>query len=468
MKHNLSEKIIKSQSLACKLAIKNLLFRVFIEKRPADKVLSDFFRNNRQYGSRDRRLMLDLSFAVFRWWGWLKKQLPKDTIDQLESQNIITGIDSLKITNKSLSNLLIEACMLERLQTIPKEMLTIWAKDADIKLPSKLFTESSDDIIQFGIKTLNKIESLEQSGQKIKPLITELIPECAPALFPENIDLNRLITFFQKRPPMWLRAQTENISELLKNLKNANMDAHLSDTVKGAIFINDPRVNLYTLEEFQKGLFEVQDLASQAIGLVCNPSPGERWWDSCAGAGGKSLQLSFLMQGKGSVTASDIREYKLDDLKRRARRAAISNIRCSAWNGKALKLKKQSNFDGVLVDAPCSCSGTWRRNPDAKWNVSVNDVKDISKIQTKILQNAATGVKPNGVLVYATCSIFTEENQNIVDKFLKGNQSFELEPFVNPLTGNKTNGTAQIYPWDGNCDATFIARFRKKNKLIVE
>ncbi len=456
MKNNLSEKIIKSQSVACKLAIKNLLFKVFFEKRPADKVLSDFFKNNRQYGSRDRRLMLDLSFAVFRWWGWLKKLLPEEVSIQFSTQKS----DLFTINNKNLSMLLFNACMLDRLQAIPKEMLSLWTNDAGIKLLPKLFPESSNNVIQSGIETFNYINQSEQRNKK--PLITDLIPECALGLFPADVDINRLITFFQKRPPMWLRAQTENISQLLKKLKSAGMDAHLSDTVKGAIFINDPRVNLYTLEEFKNGQFEVQDLASQAIGLVCNPSPGERWWDSCAGAGGKSLQLSFLMQGKGSITASDIREYKLDDLKRRARRAAISNIRCSGWNGKALKLKKQNNFDGVLVDAPCSCSGTWRRNPDAKWNVSVDDVKEISKIQTKVLQNAATGVKPNGVLVYATCSIFNEENQNIIEKFLKSSQNFELEPFTNPLTGKKADGTAQIYPWDGNCDATFIARLRKK------
>jgi 16S rRNA (cytosine967-C5)-methyltransferase len=464
MRHNLPEKIIKSQSQACKLAIKNLLVKVFIEKRPADKVLSDFFRNNKQYGSRDRRLMLDISFAVFRWWGWLKKLLPRDVISQLDCQrsSIESNTDTFKLSNKHLSMLLIEACILDRLETIPKEMLSIWAKDAGIKLTSKLLSDSIDDIVQSGVRSFTELNHSALNNQNVKPSASELIPECAPGLFPSGINLNRLIACFQRRPPMWLRAQTENISDLLKKLKKLNMDAHLSDTVKGAIYINDPRINLYTLEEFRKGLFEVQDLASQAIGLVCNPSPGERWWDSCAGAGGKSLQLSFLMKGKGSVTASDIREYKLDDLKKRARRANASNIRCSSWDGKALKLKKQNNFDGVLVDAPCSCSGTWRRNPDAKWNVTLNGVKEISKIQTKVLQNAATGVKPNGVLVYATCSIFDEENQTIIDKFLKNNQNFELEPFINPLTGKKTNGTVQVFPWDGDCDATFIARFRKK------
>ena len=461
MKYHLPEKILKSQSLACKLAIKNLLLKVLVEKRPADKVVSDFFRNNKQYGSRDRRLMLDMSFAIFRWWGWLKKILPIDVLKQFSNQKSIDDIKSLNISNKSLSMLFVGACVLDELHGVAKEMVTLWAKEADIEVTPKLFPKSSSDIIQSGIANFTELNLFQQSERKSELKISDLIPECAPSLFPDGVDLNKLISFFQRRPPMWLRAQTENPSGLVTKFKKFDMDASLSDRVKGAILVNDPRVNLYTLEEFRKGLFEVQDLASQAIGLVCNPIPGERWWDSCAGAGGKSLQLSFLMKGKGSIVASDIREYKLDDLKRRARRAAISNIRCAPWDGKALKYKKQGKYDGVLVDAPCSCSGTWRRNPDAKWNFSTSDVKEIAKIQTKVLQNAATGVKPGGTLVYATCSIFHEENRDIVDKFLKGSQNFVLEPFINPLTGKKTDGTTQVYPWDGNCDATFIARFRK-------
>ena len=461
MKNNLPLNILKSQSEACKSAIKYLLAKVFLEGRPADKVLSDFFKNNRKYGSRDRRLMLDVSFAVFRWWGWIKVDLSKNLLKQFEDSSS-DNQSIFVISNAQLTKIILIACILDNLESIPKEILSLWTEESGVKLQANRPVIFDSDMLK--LIDSDFIYKSDSSGQSCKLSIDKLIPKCALEFLPENIDINKLISYFQKRPPMWLRAQTNKIDELILKLKSVNMDAHLSKIVKGAIQINDPRVNLYTLDEFKEGKFEVQDLASQAIGLVCNPKPGERWWDSCAGAGGKSLQLSFLMYGKGSVTASDIREYKLDDLKRRARRAAVSNIRCTPWNGKALKLKKQNNFDGVLVDAPCSCSGTWRRNPDARWNTSVKDINEITKIQTKILQNAATGVKPNGILVYATCSVFTEENQKIVDKFLKSSHNFELEPFINPLTGAKTNGTAQILPWDGNCDATFIAKFRKLKK----
>jgi 16S rRNA (cytosine967-C5)-methyltransferase len=169
------------------------------------------------------------------------------------------------------------------------------------------------------------------------------------------------------------------------------------------------------------------------------------------------------MQRRGSVIASDIREYKLDDLRKRARRAEFPNIICKEWDGKALRSKQQQKFDGVLVDAPCSCSGTWRRNPDARWTTTVADVNEIAALQLKILCNAAGGVKPGGTLIYATCSVMEIENRDVVEKFIQENKNFELEPFINPLNNGLTCGMLQVYPWDANCDAMFVARLRRNN-----
>ncbi len=167
------------------------------------------------------------------------------------------------------------------------------------------------------------------------------------------------------------------------------------------------------------------------------------------------------MKNKGRIVATDIRAYKLDDLKKRAKRAKRANIECKEWDGKALRSNKRYKYDGVLVDAPCTCSGTWRRNPDARWRLSDSEPDEMSNLQMKILQNAATGVKPNGTLIYATCSVLKKENLDLVKKFLLNNKNFIMEPFINPLTENKTKGYLQVYPWDGNCDAMFVAKFRK-------
>ena len=456
----LPEKIVKSQSNACKELVKTLLFEVFINKRPADKVLSYYFRNNKHFGSRDRKIFIEVSFSIFRWWGWIKELLPITLIDQLSRQDI--NCESIIISNKSLCIILLSSSLLDNRDMIPEDIVKLWARELKFTLPSNsvfkidMKLEEQQNLIKLVAASLTE-------NKNIKLSILDLIPQWAPQFFPKDSDINKIISFFQRRPPMWLRCQSQNPNKLVSAFRNYNLEAVLNKTVKNAICINKAKVNLYTLYEFQKGQFEIQDLASQAIGLACNPSPGERWWDSCAGAGGKSLQLSFLMNGKGSVVATDIREYKLVDLKKRAKRASVPNIQCSPWDGKALRLRKRYKFDGVLVDAPCSCSGTWRRNPDAKWNITTDQVDEIKDIQLKILQNASTGVKTKGVLVYATCSIFYKENDDTVNMFLSSNNDFELEPFTNPITGIQTDGTMQIYPWEGNCDATFVARFRRKS-----
>jgi 16S rRNA (cytosine967-C5)-methyltransferase len=204
------------------------------------------------------------------------------------------------------------------------------------------------------------------------------------------------------------------------------------------------------------------------IGMVCAPLPGERWWDCCAGGGGKTLQLASLLQRKGVVVATDIREYKLDDLKMRARRAGFPNIRRSPWDGKAPRKKKAGLYDGVLVDAPCSCSGVWRRNPDAKWNTDEAEIAEMSDLQLKILTAASAGVKPGGVLVYGTCSLFDPENRTVVSKFLESHPDFTLESFADPLSGKLCQGTLQIRPWDSDSDSMFAARMRRSAAAKTE
>ena len=168
------------------------------------------------------------------------------------------------------------------------------------------------------------------------------------------------------------------------------------------------------------------------------------------------------MQRKGTVVATDIREYKLEDLRKRARRAGFPNIQTRAWDGKGVRPQHRERFDGVLVDAPCSCSGVWRRNPDGVWTLNPQEVAETAQLQTRILEAAAPGVKPGGVLIYATCSVFKEENREQAAAFLARHPEFVPERFPHPLTGElTTDGMLQITPADADCDAMFVARMRK-------
>ena len=265
----------------------------------------------------------------------------------------------------------------------------------------------------------------------------------------------------QTRSPLWLRAQNREVGEIIESLRRDGLQVETPARIKNALLIPGGKVNLTELEAYKRGWIEVQDLSSQCIGQICAPRPGQHWWDACAGGGGKSLQLAALMHGKGSITASDIRNSKLEELKRRARHGGFSNIRTRGWDGVQIPVKENS-CDGVLIDAPCSSSGRWRRNPESRWLLTEERVAKLAAIQKKLLDAASKAVKPGGVLVFATCSLLCSENRLNVESFLAAHPEFTLEEFPHPLTGETLPGYVQILPQDGDCDASFIARFRKR------
>jgi 16S rRNA (cytosine967-C5)-methyltransferase len=174
---------------------------------------------------------------------------------------------------------------------------------------------------------------------------------------------------------------------------------------------------------FQTGAIEIQDEASQIAALVCGAEPGMRVLDLAAGAGGKSLALAALMENKGEIIACDSDAKRLAQLSPRARRAGAKIIRSRVLG----KEKPQGRFDIVLVDAPCSGSGTWRRSPEMKWRLSEERLKAFASLQSHLLERAASYVVKGGRLVYATCSILPKENTDRVAAFLSRVKTFETE-----------------------------------------
>jgi len=191
---------------------------------------------------------------------------------------------------------------------------------------------------------------------------------------------------------------------------------------------------LFNLPAFKNGLFELQDEASQLVGHLVAPQPGERVLDLCAGAGGKTLQLGALMQSKGSLMATDISAHRLEKLTPRMRRAGLSNVRPVPIRGMSdVHLKRaKGRFDRILIDAPCSGTGTWRRNPDLKWRPL--DLEALNRTQLELLEGSVRLLKPGGRIVYATCSILPEENERIVDRFLARHPDFSLCPAAEILS----------------------------------
>jgi 16S rRNA (cytosine967-C5)-methyltransferase len=172
------------------------------------------------------------------------------------------------------------------------------------------------------------------------------------------------------------------------------------------------------------------------------------------------LHLSALMERSGFVLATDPRASSLAELRRRTKATRVGHIVARKANVVADAVDDEP-FDGVLVDAPCSGLGTWNRNPDARWRMTADGVRKHAKLQKQLLSASAKGVRPEGTLVYAVCTLTNDETTEVVAHFLDQHKDFQLEPFSHPLSREKTDGTAWIWPWMGPCNGMFVARFRK-------
>ncbi|MFN6038280.1 MAG: RsmB/NOP family class I SAM-dependent RNA methyltransferase [Bacteroidota bacterium] len=186
------------------------------------------------------------------------------------------------------------------------------------------------------------------------------------------------------------------------------------------------RKNIFDTKAFKNGFFELQDVSSQRVAHFMRLKEGMRVVDACAGGGGKSLHIASLLKNKGKVISMDVRENKLEELKRRAARAGVSNIETRVVNDDNLK-KLEGYADTLLLDVPCSGLGVLRRNPDAKWKLTPEKIIAVRELQKNILSSYSPIVKSGGSLVYATCSILPIENTEQIKKFLDSNKEFEME-----------------------------------------
>lgn len=198
--------------------------------------------------------------------------------------------------------------------------------------------------------------------------------------------------------------------------------------------------NLFKTAAFQDGWFEMQDIGSQHITPLLEVGPSMRVVDACSGAGGKSLHLAALMQNKGYVLAMDIHEHKLATLKKRAKRAGAHMIETRPITSTKTVKRLKEKFDRVLLDVPCSGTGVFKRNPDAKWHLSEQNLKELVQLQSEILERYSKMCKPGAYLVYATCSILPRENQHQVSRFLANNPQFELISELSLLPGINSQG----------------------------
>lgn len=246
--------------------------------------------------------------------------------------------------------------------------------------------------------------------------------------------------------PVTGRVNTLKISrcELLKSL-STRFEVHPTAFSPYGFFFTK-RIPLQTTAEFQEGLFEIQDEGSQLMAELIDAGPGDHVLDYCAGAGGKTLAFAHKMKGKGQIYLYDIRKHALQRAKVRLKRAGVQNAQ-------PFQEGKKQQMDWILVDAPCSGTGTYRRNPDLKWKLTKKNLDELIALQKKIVQSALPFLKPGGKLVYVTCSLLREENEEQIMRFIK-NLPLELQglPF-------------RTHPIPGGMDGFFGAVMNKSSRV---
>jgi len=403
----------------------DLLDIFFSSRAPFDIVMSKYFKNNRWIGSGDRRAIAEFSYEIFR------------------------NFEKLKFITQKITNNFGRFFVLTHMRF------------------NRKFSRKQIEEIFSGRKYAP--EKLSEFEQKFLSRNPESFPDYAQLNYPEWLDpyLRRV---FNKNSFAYemkalngkacvdlrvnsLVATKDQAKNLLSEFKIENTEYSENGLriLNGRISRSHPAI--------RDGIVEIQDEGSQLIAELCGVRPGDTVVDYCAGAGGKTLALAAYMENKGQIFAMDKYPERLKNAKKRFRRANVNNVFCQEINSKWMKRHKEF-ADVVLIDVPCSGTGTWRRNPDMRAKFCENDLKELLEIQAEILRIARNLVKPGGRLVYSTCSILKEEDEDQIEKFLKKFNEFELQKVE---LKNYGGDFLKLTPFRNGTDGFFAAILKKKS-----
>ena len=219
--------------------------------------------------------------------------------------------------------------------------------------------------------------------------------------------------------------------------------------------------DLTALSAFREGKFMVQDGAARLVSLIADVKPGQKVLDVCAAPGGKSFSSAFAMEDNGKITSCDLHENKLKRIYEGGERLGLTCIETVTADGRDHRADWDGKFDTVLVDAPCSGLGIIRKKPDTRYK-KADELFTLPVIQAAILENAARYVRPGGTLVYSTCTILPEENEQVTDAFLAEHPDFTKDAFVLPDPVGKTDGSLTLWPQRHETDGFYICRMKRQ------
>ena len=415
-----------------------VLTDVFTQHRPASEALKDWGKAHRFAGSTDRHAIGTLVYDVLR-----RRNTAAARMGDGRPRALVLGVlrEVWNLPAEEIENLCTEQHGPGVLTAAEKTAL---GRDMRSDLPAHIRGDFPEWLMPsmsqvFGVRAAEEGAALSQRAPidlRVNTLKT---------------DRAKLLEAFAKHG-----AEAGPLSPLCVRIKSPDA--------------NTRNINVEVEPAHGMGWFEVQDAASQVAALMSGVKPGERVADICAGAGGKTLALAAMMQNKGKVVAYDADRHRLRPIFDRMTRAGVTNIDVIAAD-EASKLDEMGGFDCVLIDAPCSGSGSWRRKPDAKWRLAEMQLKQRIKDQREVLERGAELVKTGGRLVYITCSVLPEENTAQIEAFLKVHTDFEIIPYAKqwtaaigtpaPVSADGSTSSLLLTPAQHGTDGFFIAVMRR-------
>lgn len=348
------------------------LDEIFEQGRYADKVIERNLKNQKKWGARDRKFFAETVYEIVRW---------ERLLSYLADDN-----DFWKIW---------AAYWVKQGHELPD-----WPELEG--LSARTINERQKDIPSFAVAQSIPDWMFERGLKEIGP------------------EWKDVVRALNKAADVYLRTNTLKITpdELSKVLEQDGIIvSKVSPDLPDALRLIE-RKNVFITDAFKKGFFEVQDASSQMIAPLLGVQPGHRVVDACAGAGGKSLHMAALMKNKGKIISLDIHEWKLKELKIRARRDGVDVIETRVIDSNKVIKRMYDSADRVLLDVPCSGMGVLRRNPDSKWKLNNDEVERLRDLQYEILTSYSPMTKKGGRLVYATCSLLPSENEKQIERFL--------------------------------------------------
>lgn len=371
-------------------AVIDALHMIFNQEEYADKVVEKVLKRDKRWGSRDRGFIAETTYEIVRY-----KRLYQEIA---EVKSPFSRADLFRI-------------------------FAVWLTLRGIALP---------DWDQFKNTPTRRIKGRFDELAKIRKY-REALPDWLDELGVEAFGAAKWseeLTALNQEASVVLRVNRlkTNLNTLQKELTALGIETTRLKEYPDALLLKQRR-DVFKTPLFKKGWFEVQDAASQLVAPFLEVTPGQFVVDACAGAGGKSLHLAALMENKGQLLALDIYDYKLKQLKIRARRNGVHNLEPRLIQNTKVIKRLHNRADRVLIDAPCTGLGVLRRNPDAKWKLNPGFLQRVTETQSKLLEEYSKMVKSGGKMVYATCSILPRENEEQIKAFLQkeGGSQWVLE-----------------------------------------